>query len=191
MRFTKMEVLEWFDRQDRSYRLAFLCDDWILDGARYKPSAIEKARGTWMKVRGRCLSFADLADRLEQPSSRNALSSDFMLNQLHALIRVPFEILRDYCKDFDNSDPTQHLVQKMKEAPWYEYARMVRNVISHNFHVQFEKHDKKILPVTWNGITLSQEMEGQPITYKSLWHKKGYELFLAMRTFAKSLPAPP
>ena len=133
-----------------------------------------------MKVRGR-------PDRLEQPSSCNVLSSDFMLNQLHALIRVPFEILRDYCKDFDNSDPTQHLVQKMKETRWYEYAKMVRNAISHNFHFQFCEHDKKILPVTWNGITLSQEMEGQPITYESLWHKRGYELFLAMRTFAKTL----
>ena len=111
-----------------------------------------------MGVRGRWLSFADLADKLEQPSSRHALSSDFILNQLHALIRVPFEILRDYCEDYDKADPTRRLFQKMKEAPWYEYARMVRNAISHNFHFRYNNHDKEILPVTWNGITLSQEM---------------------------------
>jgi hypothetical protein len=139
-----------------------------------------------MRVRGRCLSFADLADRLEQPSLCNAISTDFMLNQLHALIRVPFEILCDYCRDFDKSEPRRQRYQKMKLISWYEYARM--NAISHNFHFQFSARDK--LPVTWNGITLSKEMDGQPITYESLWQKRGYELFLAMRTFAKTLPEP-
>jgi len=187
MRFAKTDVLECFDKQDRSYRLALLCTRWILDAARYKPSAPEEARGIWMGVCDRYLSFADLADKLES-TSRYALSSDFMLNQLHALIRAPFEILRDYCEDYDKSDPTRHLFQKMKEAPWYEYARLVRNAISHNFRFQYSNHDKKMLPVTWNGITLSHEMEGQAITYESLWHKRGYELFLEMRIFAEALP---
>ena len=190
MRFAKTDVPECFDKQDRSYRLAFLCTRWILDGARYKPSASEEARGIWMGVRGTWVPFADLADKLKS-SSRHALSSDFILNQLHALIRAPFEILRDYCENYDKSDPTPHLFQKMKEAPWYEYARMVRNAISHNFHFQYSKHDKKILPVTWNGITLTQEMEGQAMTYEALWHKRGYELFLEMRIFAEALPEAP
>jgi hypothetical protein len=32
MRLAKTDVLECFDKQDRSYRLAFLCTRWILDG---------------------------------------------------------------------------------------------------------------------------------------------------------------
>ena len=144
-----------------------------------------------MEIRGTWLSFADLADMLEQQSSRDALSSDFILNQLHALIRAPFEILHDYCEDYDKVDSSLRLVEKMKAAPWFHYARIVRNAISHNFHFQYGKHDKKLLPVTWNGITLSQEMQGQAITYESLWHKRGYELFLEMRIFAEALPEAP
>jgi hypothetical protein len=143
-----------------------------------------------MEVRGTWLSFADLADKLES-SSRHALSSDFILNQLHALIRAPFEILHDYCEDYDKVDSALLLLEEMKAAPWFHYARIVRNAISHNFHFQYSKHDKTILPVTWNGITLSQETEGQAITYESLWHKKGYELFLEMRIFAEALPEAP
>jgi hypothetical protein len=154
MRFAKTEVLEWFAKQDRSYRLALLCTHWIRDTAHYKPSASEEARGFRMKVRGGGLSFADLADMLEQQSSRDALSSDFILNQLHALIRVPFEILCDYCKEYDKSAPTRLLLEEMKATSWYEVARIVRNAISHNFHFQYTKHDKeKILPVTWNCLT--------------------------------------
>ena len=184
MRFAKTEVLEWFDRQDRTYRLALLCTNWIRDIRGYKPSSSEEARGFSMKVRGRWLSFADLADMLEQQSSRDALSSDFILNQLHALIRAPFEILHNYCEDYDKTDPTRPLLEKMKAASWYEVARIIRNTISHNFHVQYKKTE----PITWNGITLSREMDGKAITYESLWHKSGYELFLEMRTFAEALP---
>src|SRR5271165_7536081 len=95
MRFAKTDVLECFDRQDRSYRLAILCTHWIRDTAPYKPSASEEARGLRMEIRGTWLSFADLADMLEQQPSRDVLSSDFVLNQLHALIRTPFGILED------------------------------------------------------------------------------------------------
>jgi len=184
VRFAKREVLECFDRQDRSYRLALLCTYWIRDTARYKPNASEEAKGFRMKVCGTWLSFADLADMLEQQSSREALSSDFLLNQLHALIRAPFEILRDYCEDYDKTNSTRSLLEKMKETSWYEVARIVRNTISHNLRVQYKKTE----PTRWNGITISQEMDGKTITSESLWHKSGYELFLEMRRFAEALP---
>lgn len=184
MRFAKTEVLEWFDTQDRTYRLALLCTYWIRDTAHYRPNASEEARSLKMVVCGRHLSFADLADMLEQQPSRDALSSDFLLNQLHALIRAPFEILSDYCEDYDKLDPTRLLLKEMKGTPWYEVARTIRNTISHNFLVSY----KKATPLTWNGITISQEMDGKVIAYESLWHKPGYELFLEMRKFAEAMP---
>jgi hypothetical protein len=185
MRVAKTEILKCFDKQERSYRLALLCTYWIRDTAPYKPSVSETARGFRMNVRGQWLSFADLADVLEQQSSRDALSSDFVLNQLHALIRAPLGILEDYCKTYDKVDPTRCLWQEMRATPWFQFTRIVRNAISHNFHFHYGSSDK--LPITWNGITLSREMEGQPIAYE-LWHKKGYELFLEMKAFAEALP---
>src|SRR5208282_1010802 len=94
-RVAKTAVLEWFDKQERSYRLALLCTYWIRDTV---TSVSNTARDLRMEVRGQWLSFADLADMLEQQPSRDVLSSDFVLNQLHALIRAPFGILEDYCK---------------------------------------------------------------------------------------------
>jgi len=187
MRVAKTAVLEWFDKQERSYRLALLCTYWIRDTAPYKPSVSDTARGLRMEVRGQWLSFADLADMLEQQSSRDVLSSDFVLNQLHALIRAPFGILEDYCKAYDKAESTRCLWQKMQATSWFHFTRIVRNAISHNFHFDYKPKDKRILPITWNGTTLSPEMEGQPITYE-LWHKRGYELFLEMKAFAELLP---
>lgn len=101
MRFTKSEVIDEFVRQDRSYRLAVISSHWLQGGSRYTPSAIEEARGIQMKALDQWISYADLAELLSQDPSRLAITTDFVLNQLHALIRVPFELLNDFCEDYD------------------------------------------------------------------------------------------
>ena len=158
MRFTKAEILESFDRQDRSYRLAILCTHWLQDAAHYQPSAAADARGAQMQARGEWISFKDLADLLKQPESRTVLSSEFILNQLHALIRAPFEIVTDYCEDFEAHHPERGLLTQLKESPWYDVARFIRHAISHNFRFEFTKGDLKRLPATWNGIAITEEL---------------------------------
>jgi hypothetical protein len=54
-----------------------------------------------MQALDRWISYADLADLLGEDPSRLVITSDFVLNQLHALIRVPFELLGDYCEDYE------------------------------------------------------------------------------------------
>jgi hypothetical protein len=113
MRFTKSEILDEFTRQDRSYRLAIIASHWLQGGGQYKPSAVEEARGLQMKVLDTWISYADLADLLEQDASRFSITTDFVLNQLHALIRVPFELLSDYCEDYNQAGPGRKLTNEL------------------------------------------------------------------------------
>jgi hypothetical protein len=191
MRFTKSEILESFSRQDRSYRLAILCTHWLQDTARYKPSASEDARGLQMQTGKGWISYADLAHLLEQQQARSAITSDFVLDQLHSLIRAPFELLTDYCEDYDREVPTRHLVKQLKEMAWYEFARLIRNAVSHNFRFEFKDSEKRRMPIKWNQVTLTEDLHGKAMTYESFWHKPGYELFLEMREFAEALPEMP
>jgi len=188
MRFTKTDILEEFNRQDRSYRLAIISTHWLQGGSQYKPSAVDEARGLRMIALGRSIPYSDLAEMLENDSTRLVITSDFILNQLHALIRVPFELLHDYCEDYDKAAPGQHLVNSLQKCPWYQFARFVRNAISHSFRYDFREADKRRLPITWRGITLTEDLNGKPITHETFWHKPGYELFLEMRAFADALP---
>jgi hypothetical protein len=141
-----------------------------------------------MEARGRWISYADLAGLLEQPMTREFAASDFLLSQLHALIRAPFELLMDYCEDYDKEVPTRHLLKELKETPWYDFTRLIRNAISHNFRFEFRDPDKRRMPITWMHISLTEDLHGKPMTHESFWHKPGYELFLAMRHFAEALP---
>ena len=141
-----------------------------------------------MKAFDNWISYSDLADLLEQDPSRLAITSDFVLNQLHALIRVPFELLDDYCEDYDKAKPGRDLIKELRAANWYAYARAIRNTVSHNFRFDFSKYDKSRFPITWRAMSLTHDLHGKAITYELFWHKSGYELFLTMRAFADSLP---
>lgn len=188
MRFTKTDVLNEFTRQDRCYRLAIISSHWLQGTRPFTPSAIEDAQGLHMKAGDKWLSFADLADLLGSDPSRVVITSDFVLNQLHALIRVPLELLQDYCEDYDAAMPGTNLKNALRMADWYEYARAIRNTVSHNFRFDFSRYDKDRFPIRWRGITLTSDLHGKAITFESFWHKSGYELFLAMRGFAEALP---
>jgi hypothetical protein len=78
----------------------------------------------------------------------------------------------------------------MKSTPWYGVAYIVRNAVSHNFHIEPGKLRDK-LPIRWKTVTITAEMEGRPMTAEIFWHKPGYELFLEMRAFAEALPEVP
>jgi hypothetical protein len=188
MRFTKSEILEEFVRQDRSYRLAIIASHWLQGGGQYKPSAVEEARGLHMQVLNGWVSYSDLAELLEQDPSRFSITTDFVLNQLHALIRVPFELLGDYCEDYDEAAPGRTLLGQLRSSDWYEYARAIRNTVSHNFRFDFSRYKTDKFPITWRGVVLTANLHGKAITYESFWHKSGYELFVTMRSFAETLP---
>ncbi len=191
MRFTKADILQEFDRQDRSYRLAIISSHWLQGGAQYKPSAIEEAQNLRMQAGNKWVSYTDLVDLLGKDPSRLLITTEFVLIPLHALIRVPFEVLRNYCEDYDKASPGHNLVKKLRAADWYEYARAIRNTVSHNFRFDFSRYKESQFPIRWRDITLTYDLHGQAITHESFWHKPGYELFLEMRDLAATLPELP
>lgn len=190
MRFNKTEIIDYFDREDKNYRLAMLCTHWIRDAAPFTPSVISEAKSLSMIVAGRSIAFFDLAAELEDHSRSEIISSEFLLNHLHSLIRLPFELLKDYCEDFDKAAKPVILMGRLKNVPWYQYTKLARNAVSHNLRFAFNPSDKSRLLVTWKGITIDSSCDGKAITYETLWHRSGYELFLEMRKFAGSLPEP-
>lgn len=121
---------------------------------------------------------------------RERVVSDFLLNQLHALIRAPFELLSDYCEDYDKKMPSVKLGENLRKQEWYYYTKLIRNAISHNFCFDFSSKDIERMPITWNGITITPDLQGRSLTHESFWHKPGYQLFLEMQEFAKVLPEP-
>ena len=138
MRFSKAEMLEVFERRDAAYRLAIIASHWIRDHRTFKPTSVDEARGMFMEVE-------------RDPS---ALSGELVMNQLHTTIRASFEVLRNYCEDYDALIGKASQRPMLENANWYVYAVAVRNAVSHNFRFRFRGDFRKRLPTTWNGMTI-------------------------------------
>ena len=189
MRFTKAEVLDMFRRQDAAYRLVIVASHWLRHTTSFKPSAVEEARGLWMEVDDEWIVFSDLAEELERDPS--VLVGELAMNQLHTTVRAPFEILSDYCEDYDSRIGEKLLTTRLRTQEWYLYASAVRNAVSHNFRFKFTSSFKKRLPTTWNGMSITADLDGLPLEAGNFWHRQGYKLFMEMRVFAEALPEPP
>jgi hypothetical protein len=72
---------------------------------------------------------------------------------LRSCIKEVYEILKSESK-------TAEQKKALRNAPWYQFLRMIRNSLSHDFYLRFSDYDKQQLPVAWSGLTLTQEMDG-------------------------------
>jgi len=84
------------------------------------------------------------------------------------LITDSIASLSSYCMRTNQED-------KAKQQPWYDFFRMVRNAFSHDNVWNFNTYYKSVLPLTYNGITISEDMEGKPLNFGDFnahvaWH---------------------
>ena len=75
---------------------------------------------------------------------------------LRNMLKETFELVKLY----GDTTGQQTLVTA---APWYQFLRIVRNCLSHDFQLRFRPADLKVLPVTWSGLTLERSMHIGPL----------------------------
>jgi hypothetical protein len=100
---------------------------WLRRITNHSPRAVDDARGMLMGSKGDWTPLSDIADELER--NPHPLVEQFMRNQLHTAIRVPYEILNAYCHDNDKVGPNGGLVSKLKDALRYAHARRAQYAI--------------------------------------------------------------
>ena len=71
-------------------------------------------------------------------------------------IKEMFELVKAYGLE------TQQ-IKLLRASPWYQFLRMVRNSLSHDFYLRYNEHDLKLLPITWSGLTLTVTMNGSEL----------------------------
>lgn len=112
--------------------------------------------------------FAAVSDHPEAKSTgyiRYVFESDELLalatNQLRKsvlrnCIKEMFELVKTYGLETNQ-------IKLLRAAPWYQFLRMMRNSLSHDFYVRYKEHDLKLLPITWAGLTLTAAMDGSEL----------------------------
>lgn len=124
------------------------------------------------------VDFAQVVRLLRNTKDREIAIKEFLTSQIRALIKESFELIKDYC------DGTGQAAL-FKAEPWYQFARMIRNCLSHNFKFEFNKHDKGLLPVSWKARTITSAMDGQHLELGFFGYVETWELFREYQSFVQ------
>lgn len=108
-------------------------------------------------------------------------ATEFSKMLLRNITNDSFETLKEYCEETNQSP-------RMQGQAWYDFARLVRNALTHNQHwLLCRPHDKVILPLTWRGKTIETSMDGKELTFDFYDWYDGAALWDDTFEFAKSL----
>jgi len=91
-----------------------------------------------------------------------------------------YEALFAYCESTGQLPP-------MQAQPWYQFARMVRNSLTHTQHWKFRQGNLSKLPVSWHGKTINASMDGKMLDFDFYDWYDGCELWSEMYQFAETL----
>lgn len=75
---------------------------------------------------------------------------------LRGCLKETYELIKLYSEETNQNNI-------LKAAPWYQFLRVIRNSLSHNFCLVFNKYDKSVLPVSWGGLTIDINMDGNEL----------------------------
>ena len=125
------------------------------------------------------VQFAQVVHMFQNVSDRDITIREFLTSQIRALIKESFEMIKDYCDDTE-----QNAV--FKGEPWHQFARMIRNCLSHNFKFEFNKYDRGLLPVSWGKQTITIDMDGQHLKLDFFGYVETWELFQEYEQFVKN-----
>lgn len=77
-------------------------------------------------------------------------------------------------------------LEKLKRQPWFHFYRLLRNCLAHDLRFCFDpRTDSRLLPVEWNGIRITSDMEGKEFSFSWLGVLKAIDLLAAAERFVK------
>jgi len=126
------------------------------------------------------IEFKQVANMMKKESDRKIACKEFVNMGLRILIKETFELIKDYSKE-----TRQERIFKSQNC--YQFARIIRNCLSHNFKFQFNKCDKTLLPLSWNNKTIDSSLDSTHLQLSFFGYVEAWELFDELHSFVKNI----
>jgi len=124
-------------------------------------------------------NFSVIVDMLDHPEAGLNARREFQMALLRMVLKESFEMVRAFAEEHSR-------MSALKSQPWYHPARMLRNCVSHDFKFVFWPYDLNLLPVAWNGLTITAEMNGEYLTTEQCSPASVKELVNEFEKFIRS-----
>ncbi len=124
------------------------------------------------------VTFDQVAELLRKATDRGIVLNEFNKMLMRTTIKESFEHIKEYCQD-TNQFPL------LKSEPWYEFARIIRNFLSHNCRFIFNKYDRERLPIKWKDFEITEDLHGGGLGEKVFGNVETWELFKRFEDFVQ------
>lgn len=125
------------------------------------------------------VTFDQVAKLLADEKDRALALTEFNKMLMRTTIKESFEHIKEYCQN-TNQYPL------LKQQKWYEFARIIRNFLSHNCRFIFNRFDQQRLPIKWHNLEITEELQGRGLGDNSFGNIETWELFREFEEFVKS-----
>jgi hypothetical protein len=124
------------------------------------------------------VTFDQVAILLRSETDHPILISEFNKMLMRTTIKESFEHIKDYCQDSEQ-------YEAFKSQQWYEFARIIRNFLSHNCRFIFNKYDRERLPISYKDFEITEDMHNGGLGEMVFGNVETWELFNEMEGFVK------
>ena len=122
------------------------------------------------------VNFSQITNMFLNSKDKEIAVKEFLKSNIRALIKESFELVKSYCKDNDQ-------MSILESQDWFQFSRLIRNAISHNYKFSFSSFDRRILPVLWNNRIINEHMNNKYLELDLLGYDGFWELFLEFERF--------
>lgn len=116
---------------------------------------------------------------LHSEEKTKKLLNEYMKSALRSFIKDSFESVKLYAKETKQ-------FSMLKKANWYEFSRVIRNNLAHDFMFRFNDRDKNLLPVRWRDVEITIGLDDQPLPVQVMNEANAILLFNDIFQFAET-----
>jgi hypothetical protein len=125
------------------------------------------------------VTFDQVAKLLKDKNDGKIVLAEFNKMLMRTTIKESFEHIKEYCQN-TNQYPL------FKKQPWYEFARIIRNFLSHNCRFIFNRFDQERLPIKWHQLQITEELQGKGLGNNVFGNIETWELFQEFEEFVEN-----
>ena len=172
--FTKSALLLILDHLKEVHTFLNICSIFVVHESASK--ILRKSRMSYLNEN---IDLESIAEELERKDFQKIVKMHDYGEEL--LLRDAYTMISEYCI-INNQE------EKLKEQPWYDFARIVRNYVTHGI-LNPNRYSNVVFPVIWKGNTITEDdVRKSNIKLKHQFNY-GYQLVLfnEIKQFAETL----
>ncbi len=118
-----------------------------------KEKLLESLHKSTLTINNDKVDFSTLADSLSKDNQYETIIKHMTNLAIKNAVTDYFESIMKYCEQTKQ-------FSVLKNQQWYNYAKLIRNGLSHDYQWDFSRQKKSIFPVTYKQIIIIYDLHG-------------------------------